>query len=81
MSLKSTDDGPVKHFVRLSNGQVCCLEEGQNELFLALHNPDDGDQRWICSVGDFGVMAFHFASDASESLVTGLKGEEKTDDE
>jgi hypothetical protein len=27
------------------------------------------------------VMAFHFASDASESLVTGLKGEEKTDDE
>jgi hypothetical protein len=73
MSLKSDDDGIVKHFVRLSNGEVLCIEEAKTELIMGRHLPDDGIQVWVCSINEFGVQSFSYASEASDALVEGLK--------
>ena len=73
MSLKSDDDGIVKHFVRLSNGKVLCIEEVNEGLIFGQHLPDDGEQTWVCGINEFGVQAFNYSSEAGDALIEGLK--------
>lgn len=77
MSLRSDDGGNVKHFVRLSNGEVLCVEEAETELIMGRHLSNDGVQVWVCSINEFGVQAFGYASEDADALVGGLHGTAK----
>lgn len=60
------------HRIKLSNGQLVTLTEGDDCLAIGQFDKVDGDDWWICTISPMGVLVAPNSSHAPEELTSGL---------